>query len=805
MSLAYDIAVALSPNGKPEKNKDGYVCCCPSHGDKNPSMSIVDNGKGGVICHCQVGCDWRDIKKALVEQKLLPEWTPDKVKAPKIEKKEPEKEEKESFLWKKAEKNDADISKYLQNRAITIPVPLCMKWGTYKKDDAIDHMVICAASKPTDKKVYAVQRLFIDIEEHKKVGAKMLGPCGEGRGVWFDRKGDVSEVVVGEGVETVLSAIQATKKNGVAALSTAGMDNLIFPDETMTIYILVDSDPVRDLENKSVVGQKAAVKLAKRFECSVEGRVAYLVSPDDTCFSDNPTKLDFNDLLKTDPTGQTIRDSFAKAVSFADLVWERKDVLVAAGNADEYTEMFERFVFLSSENKVIDTIGHDIKDSMMIERAFRISQAGKFHYYTDKEGKEKCILLAEHWLMSDEKKTASSLVYRPGERLLLTNGDGRTHYNTFRFPYQTAPEMVETEKEDRLRIWKVIMGCVFHRHVDYIEDWFSFAIQHPETRSGIMPICISKVGLGKSLIMAIIGKVVGQHNFSNAKILDVTGLSRSGNQWGDWIFNKKISCIEEIYPDGESGIRYKILDALKDIITNETLALNLKGGRNGTFPVYSNIMGFSNHTDCIKIPLDDRRLFICDSTDQRLLSSTEYTSIWAWMKDYKNIIAVYQYLARRTIGEDFIPGQAKMTTAKKMMQIDGRSQMQMAFDIVREQYPCDLATVGELRKAVRQAMSFIGADDDDNVMASKNGQYNAIMKNETLLVADGQRFRVKRIGEEESKASLVRCIRNKEKWRKAEDKEIKQEMLIKIPLFWIKDDEKAPINVGQFSEFSGQF
>ena len=131
--------------------------------------------------------------------------------------------------------------------------------------------------------------------------------------------------------------------------------------------------------------------------------------------------------------------------------------------------------------------------------------------------------------------------------------------------------------------------------------------------------------------------------------------------------------------------------------------------------------------------------------------------------------------------------------------------MQMAFDIVREQYPCDLATVGELRKAVRQAMSFIGADDDDNVMASKNGQYNAIMKNETLLVADGQRFRVKRIGEEESKASLVRCIRNKEKWRKAEDKEIKQEMLIKIPLFWIKDDEKAPINVGQFSEFSGQF
>jgi len=140
-----------------------------------------------------------------------------------------------------------------------------------------------------------------------------------------------------------------------------------------------------------------------------------------------------------------------------------------------------------------------------------------------------------------------------------------------------------------------------------------------------------------------------------------------------------------------------------------------------------------------------------------------------------------------------------------MMQIDGRSQMQIAFDIVREQYPCDLATVGELRTAVRQAMSFIGADDDESAMAPNNGQYNAIMKNETLLVAEGQRLRIKRVGEEESKASPVRCIRNKDKWRKATSKEIKQEMTMKIPMFWIKDDEKAPVNVGQFSEFSGQF
>lgn len=80
----------------------------------------------------------------------------------------------------------------------------------------------------------------------------MLGRC-LGRGVWFDRKGPMSTLVVGEGVETVLSAMQATgKHNGVAGLTANGMEALEFPDSADQIYILVDSDI-------SLTGQRAAV------------------------------------------------------------------------------------------------------------------------------------------------------------------------------------------------------------------------------------------------------------------------------------------------------------------------------------------------------------------------------------------------------------------------------------------------------------------------------------------------------------------------------------------------------------------
>ena len=309
-----------------------------------------------------------------------------------------------------------------------------------------------------------------------------------------------------------------------------------------------------------------------------------------------------------------------------------------------------------------------------------------------------------------------------------------------------------------------------------------------------MPVCISQVGLGKSLIMAIIARVVGYPNFSNGKILDVTGLGKTGTQWGDWIFNKKISCVEEISPEGETGLAYKVLDALKDIITNETLALNLKHGRNGTFPVFSNIIGFSNHTDCIKIPYGDRRLFVIDSTGQELLPQKTYGAIWDWLADSKNIIAVYQYLMGREISDEFVPGQAKMTDAKKMLQVDGRSSMQAAFDLVVEQYPCDLITMQELGRAVSEAMLLLDDDEGparDNLNADK--QYKAILKSTTTLVAGGKRIRVLREPYGKQTQSCVRALRHGQAWTPASVKEVQAAMMVEIPERWMISDTEAPV------------
>ena len=331
VTLSANIAATLG-HGKEVKNGDGWLSLCPCHSDNRPSLSIKDNGNDDVVVTCHAGCGWQEIKKELRGRGLLPKFTPGKKsknrpnKSQDSGKKKPSEgsaKEKNSFIWKKATKDDGRIKRYFKNRSISFddnenkafPVPPALKWNSYtnKKTGDKVHLVVAAALNPNDKTVKAVQRLFIDIDDYTKTGAKMLGNM-QGRGVYFYRQRPMVELIVGEGIETTLSVMQVTGKNGVAALSTSGMKHIRLPDETEIIYILVDSD-------KSFAGQKAACELARRFEKN-DGSQAFIVSPDDSCFTESPRKLDFNDLLQEDNSGGLIKERIAAAVPFKELDWE---------------------------------------------------------------------------------------------------------------------------------------------------------------------------------------------------------------------------------------------------------------------------------------------------------------------------------------------------------------------------------------------------------------------------------------------------------------------------------------------------
>jgi len=103
----------------------------------------------------------------------------------------------------------------------------------------------------------------------------MLGPC-RGGSVRLAQPGEL--LMIGEGIETCLSAMQATGHPAWAALSTSGLRSLDLPHDVRDVIVLADGDEP---------GEAAARDCALRWKR--EGRRVRIARP--------PTGMDFNDLL----------------------------------------------------------------------------------------------------------------------------------------------------------------------------------------------------------------------------------------------------------------------------------------------------------------------------------------------------------------------------------------------------------------------------------------------------------------------------------------------------------------------------
>ncbi len=70
------LLAALRDHGyEPRPSGDGWTCRCPAHDDRNPSLCIDIGDNGGVVWHCQAGCDQSAVIAAvgLTFRDLMPE------------------------------------------------------------------------------------------------------------------------------------------------------------------------------------------------------------------------------------------------------------------------------------------------------------------------------------------------------------------------------------------------------------------------------------------------------------------------------------------------------------------------------------------------------------------------------------------------------------------------------------------------------------------------------------------------------------------------------------------------------------
>jgi putative DNA primase/helicase len=174
------------------------------------------------------------------------------------------------------------VETYLRSRGIVRSPPPTLRFlpqAIYSPTGATFPVMIAAVTVWPARRPCAVHRTFLATDGQGKATVdtpKMtLGPCRRGA----VRLAEATDrLMVGEGIETCLAAMQATGRPAWAAMSTSGMRNLELPAHVKEVIILADADRP---------GEEAAQYSATRWVR--EGRRVRIARP--------PQGKDFNDLL----------------------------------------------------------------------------------------------------------------------------------------------------------------------------------------------------------------------------------------------------------------------------------------------------------------------------------------------------------------------------------------------------------------------------------------------------------------------------------------------------------------------------
>jgi putative DNA primase/helicase len=273
------------------KGGGGWTARCPAHHDRKPSLSINDGDDGKVLVCCHAGCTQDAVITALRQLDLWPEKGPRQSKrsaskdAATVKPDREEIKHRESALkiWRSARPaDDTVVETYLRSRGLhLLPLPATIRFHPRLKhaSGGFWPTMVSFVTHGVDDSHLAIHRTFLARDGGSKGPVDpqkmMLGPC-RGGAVRLAAAGDL--LMVGEGIETCLAAMQAKGLPAWAALSTSGLKALDLPADVRDVIVLADGDDA---------GKAAARGAALRWRR--EGRRVRIAYPSEG--------MDFNDMV----------------------------------------------------------------------------------------------------------------------------------------------------------------------------------------------------------------------------------------------------------------------------------------------------------------------------------------------------------------------------------------------------------------------------------------------------------------------------------------------------------------------------
>lgn len=198
--------------------------------------------------------------------------------------------------------------------------------------------------------------------------------------------------------------------------------------------------------------------------------------------------------------------------------------------------------------------------------------------------------------------TVASLMYWPGAGRIFQTDDGLLRLNTYTESGATPCEGLEGDEDGQ----KVV--ALFRAHVSntigsereqrLLIDFMAYVYQNPGKRVRWAMLLRGIEGNGKSYFFTVMQSVLGVR----ARVVSTTAIDSAFTGWAE---GSVLVGIEEIRISGTN--KYAILDKMKPLITNDTIAVVHKGKDERHVPNFTSYMMFTNHADAIPVGDNDRR------------------------------------------------------------------------------------------------------------------------------------------------------------------------------------------------------
>jgi putative DNA primase/helicase len=299
---AREVALAL---GKAARAGHDWLCRCPVHG--GASLSLADGGDGTLLIHCFGGCESRAVWNELRDRGLIA-GSSDTRSPKQIEE---QRRRDEAAANAKVQKIRRRISRarafyagalpaagtpvevYLRSRGITIPVPPVLRWSRlclHRNGSYYPAMVAPIVNVRGEQ--IGFHKTFLRPDGSGKAGLpkkEQRETCGpmKGGAVRLAECQVGVPLLIGEGIESTLSAMQMFRMPGWAALCAGGIEALELPDDVIDVVIAADHDA-------NGIGQRGALVAHRRWSGEVR-RTKILIPP--------AVDTDFNDVLRTSGSG----------------------------------------------------------------------------------------------------------------------------------------------------------------------------------------------------------------------------------------------------------------------------------------------------------------------------------------------------------------------------------------------------------------------------------------------------------------------------------------------------------------------